>query len=83
MRASRSLTGACVVAAALMLPAASASARDVTEFSAQDDRYDAVARRACGEAARRTCEVLRPARAPRGPVGAPRVMGGPPRELAV
>lgn len=35
-RAGRSLVGTFALAAVLMLPAASASARDITEFSAQD-----------------------------------------------
>ena len=81
IRASRSLIGACVVAAALMLPAASASAQGVTEFSAQA-RYDSGAPRVRGGGAPHMRGPA-PGAGPRGPVGAPRVMGGPPRSYGV
>lgn len=82
IRTSRTLAGACALAAALMLPAASASAQGITEFSAQA-RYDGGAPRVRGGGV----PLMRgpaPGAGPRGPVGgAPRVMGGPPRSYGV
>jgi hypothetical protein len=82
VRASRTLVGACALAAALMLPAASASAQGITAFSAQG-RVEGGPPRVRGGGVP-YMKGPSPGAGPRGPVGgAPRVMGGPPRSYGV